>query len=119
MTEAAKIALEEKRHDEIKAILREIKECVSVNDNSDMFMRMMSKLDELAKPDAPEVNVSVSNEEVAKEISTLRAEIELLKLSTNMLLKNIFDQLNKKQEWEFEAVRNGALVLTKIKAKQL
>lgn len=95
MTEAAKIALEEKRHKEIAGLLSEVKAAVmSKKDNAgleQLFNKLTDKIQPPKMPDipAPNVSVQVDNkidyvderaEDVAKIIIQDRDIIDVIKI---------------------------------------
>lgn len=75
MTEAAKIALEEKRHKEIAGLLSEVKAAVmSKKDNvglEQLFNKLTDKIQPPKMPDIPAPNVSVQVDERAEDVAKI------------------------------------------------
>jgi hypothetical protein len=75
MTEAAKIALEEKRHKEIAGLLSEVKAAVmSKKDNAgleQLFNKLTDKIQPPKMPDIPAPNVSVQVDERAEDVAKI------------------------------------------------
>jgi len=127
LTEAAKIALEEKRHKEIAGLLSEVKAAVmSKKDNAgleQLFNKLTDKIQPPKMPDipAPNVSVQVDNKAVSDEVSGIKNEISGLKDEIGKLkesMDNILNEISKRQQWEFVLNKNGYGITTSVIAQE-
>jgi glutamine synthetase type III len=133
-----KVALENKRHQEIIALLRQsleknngesklIEEIVDINTKT--LGKFIDKLDEISKETPADITVETNQDLVVKEIVNLAKELKLnikdLKESLNQKvyidieeLKPFLEKEEKVEEWVFDVKRDAKGYISTVTARE-
>ena len=128
MDDKLKAALDEQRHRELIDAMIGLQKVFSglnmdasvrelARNSQEVIVKFVQKLEEITGQKAPEVNVNIDQEPLLISVNELKDVMGKVLLKIDQLIK--LESEEKKEQWEFELVKNGFGVTTLVKAKKV
>ncbi len=128
MDDKLKAALDEQRHCEVIDAMMGVQKMLSglnmdapvrelARNSQEVIVKFVQKLEEITGQKAPEVNVNIDQEPLLISVNELKDVMVKVLLKIDELIK--LESEEKKEQWEFELVKNGFGVTTLVKAKKV
>lgn len=128
MDDKLKAALDEQRHREVIDAMMGVQKMLSglnmdapvrelARNSQEVIVKFVQKLEEITGQKAPEVNVNIDQEPLLISVNELKDVMVKVLLKIDELIK--LESEEKKEQWEFELVKNGFGVTTLVKAKKV